>query len=346
MGVSPLYILVETVKKITFTLITCEVMIMKKICILLACALLLVLAGCKKKADNTENTIKIGISKIILHPALDAIEQGIKDELAEAGFTNIVYDSQNANGEIATASSIANLYKQENMTVSIGIATPMALALANQIKDKSVVFSAVSDPIGAGIRSTLEAESGNITGVSDMAPVRQQILLITKLKPGIKRIGHIYTPGEANSISMRNVAQETCDELGIELVLSTVTNTSEVKQAATVLAPKVEAIYISNDNTVVAALAGLCESATRAGVPVISADPSSAASSGVTVAYGIDNYQTGRATGKIVARILRGEKPSEIPVKLMSEPHELAAYVDMALIERFGLNLPAELHNR
>lgn len=316
---------------------------MKKIIVFIICTAVLFAVACNRTSSvkkSEAGTYYIGIAKIIIHPALDSIEQGIKDELAEQGFTSIRYNSQNANGEMSTASAIAGLFKNEQVDIAVGIATPTALALANQIHDRPVIFSAVSDPIGAGLRTTMEPEAGNLTGVSDMAPVRQEIILITELIPGIKTIGHIYTPAEANSVSMMKEAQKVCDELGIELILSTVTNTSEVKQAAIVMAPKVQAIYISNDNTVVAALPGVTEVATRQGIPVVSADPSSAEASGVAVAYGIDNYKTGRATGKIVARVLRGEKPSEIPVKMMTEPDELASYVNVDLANQLKLHIP------
>lgn len=317
---------------------------MKKL-IIIALAVLLTAFACTKR--NTEKLSKtgeitIGISKIITHPALDAIEQGIKDELSRQGYKNIKYNVQNANGEFSTASSIANMFVNGKVDIAIGIATPTAQALANHIKDIPVVFSAVSDPVGAGLRSTFNPEAGNITGVCDMAPVRKQIILATELKP-VKRIGHIYTPGEANSVAMMNVAKETCGELGIELLLSTVSNTSEVKQAAEVLAPKVDIIYISNDNTVVAALAGVTASATRYNVPVISADPSSAPTSGVAIAYGIDNYRSGVATGRLVGRILAGENPSDIEVKVMDEPDELGIYIDEELVEKFGLTVPEYL---
>lgn len=312
---------------------------MKKI-IAIVIILTVAFVGCKKKAEvSKDNNVYIGIAKIITHPALDAIEQGIKDELAELGYTNIRYNVQNANGELATASSIANLFRTENVDIAVGIATPTALALANQIKDRPVVFSAVTDPIEAGLRTTLAPEKGNITGVSDMAPVREQIILATQLKP-VKRIGHIYTPSEANSVTMKNMAQAACDELGIELLLTTVTNTSEVKQAAEVLAHKVDAIYISNDNTVVAALTGVTNTTDKYNIPVVSADPSSAPISGVAVAYGIDNYQTGRSTGRLIAQLLEGAKPEEIPVKVQNQPNELGSYVNPELVKKYGLTLP------
>ncbi len=308
---------------------------MKKIIISL-CAALLVFTACRKE---TKPAVTVGIAKIITHPALDAIEKGIQDELKDQGYDNIKYDVQSANGEMSTAASIANKFRSENVTIAVGIATPTALAIANQIKDRTVVFSGVTDPIGAGLRSTLAPEKTNIIGVSDMAPVKEQIKLITELLP-VKKIGHIYTPSEANSITMMHMAQKACDEMGIELVLGAVTNTAEVKQAAEVIAPRVDAIYISNDNTVVAALTGVTATALKYKVPVISADPSSAEQAGVAVAYGIDNYQTGRATGRLIARLLSGEKPSEMPVKLMNEPSELASYVNRPLVKSLGLKIP------
>jgi len=123
----------------------------------------------------------IGISKIVAHPALDAVEQGIQDQLKEMGY-DLEYDLQNANGEVSTAASIANKFKSEHVRIAIGIATPTAQALANALDDITVVYSAVTDPVDAGLIDSFNRGGKNITGVSDMTPVRDQIEFLNRIK--------------------------------------------------------------------------------------------------------------------------------------------------------------------
>src|SRR5574344_409392 len=138
---------------------------MKKMAFAVMCCLCaaLVLAGGKKES-SVDGTIKIGISKIVQHPALDATEQGIQDAIKAAGI-NAAFDLQNANGDVNTASQIANKFKNDKVAVAVGIATPVAVSLANTIKDIPVVFSAVTDPVGAGLVTSLDRGEGNVTGL-------------------------------------------------------------------------------------------------------------------------------------------------------------------------------------
>jgi putative ABC transport system substrate-binding protein len=163
---------------------------------------------------------------------------------------------------------------------------------------------------------------------------------MNKIKP-IKTLGHVYNASEANSIELLRILTEVCSRLNIKLVATTVANTSEVRQATEFLVnQKVDSIYVSTDNAVVAAIQSLTAVADRAGIPVVSADPSSAINTGILVAYGVDYYTAGRNTGKIVARILQGEKAGSIPVKYMVGENELELYFNDAIGEKLGLKLP------
>jgi putative ABC transport system substrate-binding protein len=297
-----------------------------------------VFVGCRKR---DESVIVVGISKIITHPALDAVERGIIDEVREQGFDNVVFDVQSANGEIATAASIANKFRHQNVRVAVGIATPMAQSLANNMRGTPIIFSAVTDPVGAGLRQSLYVEDTNITGVSDMTPVREQIELIARIVP-LTRLGYIYNAGESNSVALLEIARQVCDDMGVELVVQTVTNTAEVRQAAEVIVPRVDAVYVGTDNVVAAAIASLTTVATRHGVPVIFADPTNKVN-GVLASYGVNYYNLGRETGKIVVRVLNGEKPGDIPVKFMTKPEELEFHVNEEVARILGIELPENL---
>ena len=314
---------------------------MKKNLILIIVVLLafstLIITGCKKE----EKTI-IGISKIVAHPALDAVEQGIQDELADQGFTDIEYDLQNANGEVTTAASIATKFKSSGVTVAVGIATPTAQALVNGLKDIPVVYSAVTDPVAAGMITSFDKGEKGIAGVSDLTPVKEQIMMLQRIT-GLKSLGHIYSSGEANAVILAEMAKKACAELGIEFIESTVTNSSEVKQAAQAIINKVDGIYVSTDNTVVSALASLADVAMKAGVPIMSADPSSTEGSDVLIAWGFDYYKVGRATGRVVADILNGKSTEDMPTVFMTDPSDINLVINVDVAAKLGITIPADL---
>ncbi len=292
-------------------------------------------------AASASEPVLIGISKIVAHPALDALEKGVQEGVL-VEFPNARFDLQNANGEMSTASSIARKFEAENVNAAVGIATPTAQALANAIKDRPVIYCAVTDPVGAGlIRSTQKGEK-NITGISDMTPVKQQIELLNRIKP-IKTLGHVYCSSEANAVSLAEIARQVCADLGIAFVETTVTNSAEVKQAVQTIVGRVDGIYISNDNTVVSALAAVTSVAKKQGIPVMSADPSSAETNEVLAAWGFDYYKMGRAAGRLVARILKGDKPENIPTIFMTDPSDVDLLLNLDVAAALGLTFPEDV---
>ncbi len=312
---------------------------MKRLTIVLVMVLLAVGAFA---AGSVEEQTTIGISKIVAHPALDAAEQGIKDELTALGYTDIVYDVQSANGDMTAARSIASKFKADNVTLAVGIATPTAQALVNAISDIPVVYTLVTDPVGAELVPSLAGGGGNVTGFSDLTPVREQLELLAQFGD-ISALGHVYSSGEANAVVLAEMAEQVCRELGIEFVPATVTNTAEVRQATQAIIDRVDVVYVSTDNTVVSALNSLVAVATEAGVPVMSADPSSAEEQGVLAAYGFDYYIMGRATGRLIAEILEGADPNEIPVQYLTDADDLVLHINLDVAEELGIELPASL---
>jgi len=316
---------------------------MQKVMRAVAIAALVVLAAGTAFAGGKaeQSTPIIGISKIVSHPALDAVEKGIQDQLKEMNIA-VQYDLQNANGDVNTAKQIANKFKAENVKVAVGIATPTAIALAETMKDIPVVFSAVTDPVGAGLVPSLDKGGKNVTGYSDMTPVKSQIELMSKFM-SVKRLGHVYSSSEPNAVYLAGLAKKACDELGIQFVPATVTNSAEVRQATQSIVGRVDAIYVSTDNTVVSALPSLTEVAMQAKVPVISADPSSAETYDVLAAYGFDYYTMGRATGRLVAEILKGKSPADIPTQFLTDRKDLILLVNLDVAKKMGITLPKNI---
>ena len=297
-------------------------------------------SGGSEEAVPASNVI--GISKIVAHPALDAVEQGIIDELTELGFVDLEYDLQNANGDISTASSIATKFANDAVRVAIGIATPTAQALVNAIDDVPVVYAAVTDPISAGLVPSYDAGAGNVTGSSDLAPVRAQFDLLTELVDA-RTVGHVYASGEANAVALAELARAAADQVGVAFVEATVVNSSEVRSAALSIVDRVDAFYVSPDNTVVSALSALVEVAETAGVPIISADTTSAEPGGVLAALGFDYYSLGRATGRLVGDILDGADPATIPTLFLTDPSDLDLLINLDVAAELGIAVPDRL---
>jgi len=301
----------------------------------------LMLASAAFAAEAPKNVL-IGVSKIVAHPALDAVVKGMQDELAAAKI-NATYDVQNANGDINAAASIANKFKSAKVNVAVGVATPTAQALVNTLKGSTpIVFAAVTDPVKAGLVASLKKGDKNVTGVSDMTPVKEQIELLMKIKK-IKKLGHIYTSSEENAVVLAGIVKQVCKEKGIEFIETTVSKSAEVKQATQAIIRRVDALYISTDNTVVSAMSAVSEVAMKAKVPIMSADPSSAENYPVLAAWGFDYYKMGRTTGKVVIEILKGKKPEQIPTKFMTKASDVDLLINLDVAKKLGLTVPADV---
>ncbi len=309
---------------------------MKKI-ISAVSALLVLASSTAFAAPKKQHKIKIGIAKIVQHQALDDIEKGVIDAIKDAGI-DATYDLQNANGDVGTAAQIANQYKAEKVDVAVGIATPVAVALATTLKNIPVVFGTVTDPLGAGLVSTLEHGERNVTGMSDAIPTEQHIKLFKEVA-GIKTLGYIYTSSEDNSSSALALVQKGCKEAGIELVTQSITKSDEVKQAAQALVNRVDGIYLSTDNTVFSAIASLVDVFGKAKKPIFSGDVTAAKEGGIFMASGFNYYKAGLATGEMVVKILNGAKPSELPVRFMTDPSDTDFLIDLDAAKNCNITL-------
>lgn len=285
--------------------------------------------------QSSPSAYKVGISKILPHPALDAVEQGIQDYLATTDL-EIKYNFQNANGDISTAASIASQLKSEKVDVAVGIGTPTAQALANAIDDAPVVFSAVTDPKEAGLTGE------NYCGVSDITPVKSQIQLLAKIS-GAKVIGNIYTSGEANGVILNEMVKAACEELGLECVSSAVSNSSEVKMAAQSIIDRVDAIYIAPDNSVVSAFSGISDVCSKKNIPVMSADPTSSKGFDYLLSWGFNYYNIGIATGKVIEKCINGVDPSEIGTVVLQNASDFELWLNLDYAKQLNIEFSEEL---
>lgn len=284
-------------------------------------------------AAEDDGRLQIGISKLMVHPALDSIERGIKDYLEDSGI-EAVYETQTANGEISTASSIAQLFQTEGKDIVVGIATPTAQALANVFQDIPVVYATVTDPESAGLVGL-----PNVCCTSDMVPVGEQLRIIEEVT-GAKRLGMVYTSAESNGITLMEAMKEECMANGIGLITVSVSNSSEVMMAAQSIIDRVDAMYVSTDNTVISAIAALSAVCSENAVPLFSADTTSSFGTDVLIAGGFDYYQSGRLTGEVIKRILDGEEPASIGTLYLEN---LEIYINLDVADTLGIAIPESI---
>jgi len=281
----------------------------------------------------------VAITKIVSHPSLDAIEQGILDELMDQKI-DLDIRLENAQGNMATATQIAQKFLSESPQLIIPITTPSAQTVYNAVKDSQipVVFAAVSDPVGARLVDAKTMKGEGITGVSDISPIQKQLNLIKKFQPSLKRIGFLYNPGEANSVSMLKQFKEMAEKMGFTVIEAACPNSSEVPNVTRPLLETVEAIYIPNDNTIISALESVLR-VVDTKLPVYAADPDSV-KRGCIAAVALSQYQIGREVGKVAARVLKGENPSDISVVI---PTQVETAVNRGVAEKLGIKIPVDL---
>ena len=264
----------------------------------------------------SEETKTVAIVQYVEHPSLDTIRESIIKELENEGYIegqNLVIDYQNAQADQSNLNTIASKFVGENADLIIAIATPAAQAMAAATSDIPVVFSAVTDPIGAKLVDDLSKPSANVTGTSDAIPVDQTFELCKELTPDVKKIGFLYTASEVNSQSVIEEAKTLAKDYGFEFEESTITNSSELQQAAEILAGKVDAIYTPIDNGIAAAMPVLADVCKTAGIPAYVGADSMVADGGYAT-VGINYEDLGVKTAEMAAQILNGTPVSDIPV--------------------------------
>lgn len=294
----------------------------------------------------------VAISQIVEHPALDAARKGLIDGLDAAGYRagdTVRVSYQTAQGNPAVAAQIARQFVGENPAVLVGIATPTAQALAAATQEIPIVFTAVTDPVDAKLIASFEKPGGNVTGLSDLSPVADHVKLIREILPEAKTIGVVYNPGEANAVSLVAALKAAAPGEGFTVIEATANRTADVQSAAQGLAPRVDVIYAPTDNTVASAIAALVAGAKVSNTPVVGGE-TSFVDAGAIAALGFDYYQVGVQTADFVARILKGQKPADIPARVavgtdlkvnVEAAKELGIEFSEALLARVTPDAPA-----
>lgn len=310
----------------------------KLLSLLLIIMLVVVSTGCTK-----EKKISIGIIQLADHVALDNARNGFIDALKDNGYVdgeNITIDYQNAQGDQSNLSTISDRFVSNKVDLVLAIATGAAQSIAGKTTEIPILGTAITDYVSAKLVDSNEKPGGNVSGTTDMNPIKEQIDLLVELVPDVKTVGVLYTSSEDNSILQAALAKEAIENLGLKYVEVTVTNSNEVQQATQSIVAQCDAIYIPTDNTFASAMPVVHGITSESKTPVICGEAGMVESGGLAT-LGINYYNLGYQTGLMAVKILKGEaQPATMPIESASE-FDFA--INGTVAEEIGLEIPEHL---
>ena len=311
-------------------------------------ALAMGIVGCgggdKKAASGTSGkTYKVGIVQLVEHAALDAANKGFVDGMAKKGFKegqNVTYDRQNAQADQSNLQNIAQRFVNNKVDLICAIATPAAQTVANATKDIPIVGTAITDYKQAKLVQDPAKPGTNVTGTTDMNPIKEQMDLLHKVFPNAKKVGVIYSSSEVNSQTQVEIMKKEAKALGLEVAEATVSNVNDIQQAASSLVGKVDVLYIPTDNVMASAVPTLCKVTNEAKLPVVCGEPNEVKAGGM-ITLGIDYYQLGVMTGEMAADILNGKaKPQDMAIQSQKQ---FKVVINQKNADLLGVKIPDDV---
>lgn len=289
-----------------------------------------------KPAAQKSKEVRVGVLTLMRHPALDEIYRGYKAGLAKSGY-KVKIDYQNANNDQSNLKTMAEKLVNSQDQVLFGITTPSSQALANATKKKPIVLGAVTDPKGAGLVKNNKRPGGNITGVSDRAPIKQQLKLIQRFLPRLKTLGIIYTSSDSSAVSGYKQIVSYCKQMGINYKAYSISNSNDLNQVSQQMLTRVDAVIVPTDNTIAGAMQTLVKNANAAKKPVFPAAGTMVKDGGLAT-YSVDQYQLGLIGAKMTVQILQGKKPGNMAIRYVEHG---TPYLNLKEAKKLGTKVPA-----
>ncbi len=289
-----------------------------------------------KPAAQKSKEVRVGVLTLMRHPALDEIYRGYKAGLAKSGY-KVKIDYQNANNDQSNLKTMAEKLVNSQDQVLFGITTPSSQALANATKKKPIVLGAVTDPKGAGLVKNNKRPGGNITGVSDRAPIKQQLKLIQRFLPRLKTLGIIYTSSDSSAVSGYKQIVSYCKQMGINYKAYSISNSNDLNQVSQQMLTRVDAVIVPTDNTIAGAMQTLVKNANAAKKPVFPAAGTMVKDGGLAT-YSVDQYQLGLIGAKMTVQILQGKKPGNMAIRYVEHG---TPYLNLKEAKKLGTEVPS-----
>ncbi|WP_027623525.1 ABC transporter substrate-binding protein [Clostridium lundense] len=320
----------------------------KKVGVLLSLVLSISLfGGCSKSQGTTSSlkdkkVVKIGISQIVEHPALDAARKGFVDALKEKGYEdgkNIKIDYQNSQGDMQTSQNIAQNFVSNKEDLIFAIGTPSAQSAFNATKNIPIVITAVTDPVKSGLAKSMEKPQTNVTGTSDKTPMKEQFKLLKTLIPKAKNIGIMYNTSERNSEIQLKDAEVISKEFNLNVISTGITNVNDIPQSLNSIIGKIDALYLITDNTVASSIPLLTNICYSKNIPIFGGEKAHVVS-GAIATIGIDYYKLGVQTGEIAVKIINGNIPQEIPFTTLKD---MELVINEDAIKKLNIQVPKDV---
>ncbi|WP_125710634.1 tryptophan ABC transporter substrate-binding protein [Companilactobacillus zhongbaensis] len=289
---------------------------------------------------------KVGVLQLLSHPALDQINKGLDDTLEKNGYKNgknIQIIFQNAQGDQSNLRTISKQFVEDNVDVAVGIATPSVQSLKNATSTIPIVMGAVTDPKGFGIVPSNTHPGGNITGVSDQAPLDDQLKLMKEIMPNMKRLGIIYTSSDMSATTESKKMKKLAKAQGIDVNVVSISNINDLEQVSTNLSQNVDAIFVPTDNTIASGMKLLSSVAAKRNVPIFPAADTMVKDGGLAT-LGLSQYELGQKAGEDVVAILKHhKKPADMPVTFIKKGHLI---INEKMAQKLNITFPDSVVQR
>lgn len=298
-----------------------------------------------KNSNEVKEMYTIGINQLVQHDALDASREGFIEGLKEKGFEegkNLKIDYQNAQGDIAIAKTVSDQFVTSKVDMIFAIATSSLQASYNATKDIPIVFTAVTDPIDAGVAESWESSGTNVTGTSDMVSMEKQLSLLTTLVPDIKTLGVIYNSSEANSLAQVQELKKEAEKNAIDIKEISVTTVNEINQNLNAAIGSIDALYAPTDNTVASAYDLVGNICVNKNIPILCGEEAGVSKGGLC-SIGIDYFKLGKEAGYKAAEILNGAKPEDIEISTLSD---MSITINTEVAEKLNITIPEDIDTK
>lgn len=321
---------------------------MKKFSVLLL-AFGLMLTGCSSNDSTSKTTepkdlaeAKIGVIQLAQHPALDKAYEGFKDTLIEAGVKEENINFKNASGDASNCQTIAETLVNDQNDLIYAVATPALQAVANKTQDIPIVGSAVTNFEIAGVVESNDKPGTNVTGASDLNPVKEQMELLKQLVPNAKKIAVFYCNAEANSVYQGELAVKAAKDLGIEAIVETVADSNEIQSKAESFIGKYDAVYIPTDNLLAEYMSTATNVFNDNGLPSIVGENGMCENGGLAT-LSLDYYNVGKKAGEQALAILKGESVPQDMAIVTVPASECKYYVNETVVKKLGITIPKDV---
>jgi putative ABC transport system substrate-binding protein len=312
----------------------------KKIAVVIfSSALILGACGDEDDKNATSKKYKIGVTQIVEHPSLDAAFDGFKKALEDAGI-DAEYDVQNAQNDPSANTTIATNLVSSDVDLIFANSTPSAQSVATATKEIPIIFTSVTDAVGAELVESMESPGGNVTGTIDSHPEAiSNTMKFLKEELGAKNVGMVFNAGEQNSRAQVDAVKEMLKGMDMNVVEASVSTSADVKQATESLIGKVDSLYIITDNTVVSALESVISVANDNKLPMMVGEFDSVKRGGLAT-YGFEYFDIGYEAGEMAVKVLKGEsEPGELPVQI---PQKLKLFMNKDTASVLGIEVKDE----